>query len=197
MDEVIQVAVGIATSLHSKQFRKNKINGISLPYITHPLEVMKRVWRWGAGSSHNMIASLLHDVFEDCFKGCEIRYSKQTLKQMFETELGYTNDIIDKLIDKSLNIVEELTFVGESCEKSNYMSSFYNKSIDSVIIKMSDRFCNCLDFYCGGDCDYAYKYYNKAQNLFDVFKTRKQEIIDAYGKNTFENIELCREELFN
>lgn len=197
MDEVIQKAVEIATHLHNKQFRKNKINGVSLPYVTHSFEVMKKVWKWGAGSSHNMIASALHDVFEDCFKDCEIRYSKQTLKTIFQTELGYNNDIIDKLIDKSLNIVEELTFVGESNEKINYMNSFSNKSIDSVIIKMADRFCNCLDFYYGGDYQYAYKYYNKAENLFDVFKNRKKEVIDAYGQDTFENIELCKEGLFD
>ena len=41
-------AIRIAVKCHTRQVRKHVLNGHRLPYIVHPIEVMKTVWTWGA-----------------------------------------------------------------------------------------------------------------------------------------------------
>ncbi len=172
----IQNAIAIATLWHGTQYRKHFIGGSRLPFITHPLEVMKRIWSWGAGTEDMMQAAVCHDLLED------------TSVNVFEL-----SDIITPM---ALSIVKELTFVPKSStvtketidkykyafsqEKAEYMSSFDKKSIKAFVIKVADRICNCYDFNITNK-SYAVEYYYKAQSLWDIIGSRKGDIDTEFG----------------
>lgn len=187
---LIQAFQQVALSFHGNQVRKKKINGFELPYFYHPMSVGQLVWEWGAGSPVNLMASSGHDVFEDCDVDAEY-FEKLVVQQICKSSIEAASD---PQIKQAINLIIELTFLekkpGEcDCcavpDKAAYLESFWLKSIDSLIIKVADRYKNVNDFYIGGDAKYALKYFNKAQVLFDICDARKDEIL---YKNTYSRI---------
>jgi hypothetical protein len=59
-------AVNLATFLHRKATRMNRANLPRTPYIEHPLRNTIRLLRAGCWSEKVIIATILHDVLEDC-----------------------------------------------------------------------------------------------------------------------------------
>lgn len=59
-------AATLATFLHRKARRSNRGDMPKTPYIEHPLRNTIRLLRWGCWDQDIIIASLLHDVAEDC-----------------------------------------------------------------------------------------------------------------------------------
>lgn len=59
-------AVDLATYLHRKATRMNRANLPRTPYIEHPLRNTIRLLRAGCWSETVIIATVLHDVLEDC-----------------------------------------------------------------------------------------------------------------------------------
>lgn len=59
-------AVDLATYLHRKATRMNRANLPRTPYIEHPLRNTIRLLRAGCYSETVIIATILHDVLEDC-----------------------------------------------------------------------------------------------------------------------------------
>ncbi len=59
---MIEAAITFANCAHHGQTRK----GSKLPYILHPLEVMTTVAKVPGATETEIIASVLHDVVEDC-----------------------------------------------------------------------------------------------------------------------------------
>jgi (p)ppGpp synthase/HD superfamily hydrolase len=155
--KVIDLALTVATRYHEGQRRKNPVAGVQLPYVVHPIEVMKRVWRWGCGSEDIMVAALLHDVIEDCN--------------------ATANELLLHFSRGSVTLVQELTFDGE-VDKDQYLESFATrkKSPAALLLKTADRICNSLDF-AGTKCDdYGLRYFNKAAVLGRALKTRFHEL---------------------
>ena len=172
----INNAIRLAVLGHRKQARKNLIKLIPLPYITHPIEVMKMVWGWGAGTIISMQAAVCHDILEDT----SITFEK--LKEVIGIDAA--------------KIVEELTFVppkGLSSEQTNYLKldylrGFRDSSLEALIIKLADRCCNSLDFV-PFDIDKAGNYYRDAEPLFQAFFARVREIEVKFGTSTAMDIQ--------
>ena len=200
----IQQALEYVVEAHKGQTRKAGVDGKHIPYVVHPIEVMKRVWSWGLGQPVFLVAALLHDVLEDC-----PAINLETFMHP-DVHLG-----IQKVFGKEIaDIVVELTFKDDgdfqptkTCgtkatqdskkAKEEYMNSFQNKSLPSLLIKLSDRFCNVHDFMITSP-SYAWKYLRKADSLLNVANRRKGEIIERYGQYTIDCIKkdytlLCME----
>ena len=152
-------AMEMALQFHGTTARKNKIAGHSIPYITHPFNVMRMCYKVGAGTDVIVCAALNHDLIEDC--GVNIL----TLK--------------DGIGEDAALIVKELTCTGD---KAEYLKSFETSSIEALVIKILDRIDNVKDFL-ESDPDYAMKYCEKANVLWEFFEKRIHEIDDFFGSS--------------
>lgn len=178
MSKNIQFAIDAANIGHRGQLRKRFRGGIQLPYILHPLEVLKTLWRWGAIDDLTACIAVLHDVLEDT------NLSEEDIVSIFE----------DKTFGEKVKLgVIELT-CRDSSQKDEYLKSFGEKSIQSLVVKVADRYCNVNDFLIT-DPGYAYKYFNKAIAVLETFKDRKWEIDKEWGESVFPNIHAELEEL--
>lgn len=153
LDKAIQIAV----EAHAGQRRK----GRPIPYIAHPMEVMKAIARLGITDESVLAAAVLHDVLEDA------------TYPLFK--------MVEKLGPYAPHLVTELTCIKGVDDKVAYMESFVNKDIAALVIKLVDRVCNVLDFYEDGNVDYAKKYALKAKPLFAALAQREEEIIERFG----------------
>lgn len=155
----IEEALKLATEAHFLQKRK----GSGIPYVVHPIEVMKRVSDYGIVDDAILIAAVLHDVIEDC-------------------EQRYTDQLARLFGPKILNIVEECSRPerdgATKADKYRFLESFKSKSIESVIIKIADRMCNVMDYYRVKP-KYAAEYAMQAYPLVRAFITRFMDY-DSY-----------------
>ena len=165
----LDVAIEIATTWHKGQTR----NHSGLPYICHPFDVIHMLARWGVrGNKHPFVleAGMLHDVIEDTHAD-----QRAMVEQQIRWALGL----------EVATICAELTFIpmsqkDKAAEKAAYMASFEYKSIESLLTKLSDRFCNILD-YIDSDFDYARSYAEKAAPLLQTAQHHRNDIKAKFG----------------
>lgn len=83
----VKEATELAIVLHRNQKRKSR-NGLeNTPYIEHVLRNTLRLFRWGVEDHEVIIASLLHDVVEDCsIQFLEDAYHKEGVAEAFARE---------------------------------------------------------------------------------------------------------------
>lgn len=182
--ERVQKAIELAVKFHANQFRKeHNAAGCRIPFIVHPIQVMKVIFDWGAGSEVNLAAAVSHDLLED-------------------TDVT-DNELFGTIGDPSYQIVQELTFHEQGADprdrqdqKHVYLQTFAVKSVNALVIKLADRACNVQDFINGGD-KYASTYANKAQPLYDAVINRIDEIESVYGSKTRLVIQHVVGELLN
>lgn len=167
-------AVKTATKLHDGQYRKHVGHSrTKLPFIVHPLEVMKIIWTWGVGEEILLTAAVCHDLIEDT------NATKEKLAILFGEEVA--------------RLVEELTFHLPKTKrhkvqaKAEYIASFLNKSVEALIIKLADRFCNVRDFFVT-DPEYAIEYYHKAEPLLRAWESREREVAERFGETVAYSI---------
>jgi GTP diphosphokinase / guanosine-3',5'-bis(diphosphate) 3'-diphosphatase len=174
-DEVVQFAWARSCG------QQRKVSG--LPAISHYFGVLRIIsTEWKISDRFTWDLAMCHDLKEDC---------------------NVTHDELVELIGShGANGVEELTFVpfhhGPSTvpqQKREYIKSFANKSIESVVVKFADRCDNTLDFIISQP-DYAYKYWSKAEPLFDVLTTRESEIKERYSMEALANIKYARTQIY-
>ena len=179
---MLMQATKLAASLHHGQYRKHLGNaGIKIPYIIHPLEVTKLVWEWGVGDEDLLSAAVCHDVLEDTL------FTEKELSKMLSPTVA--------------KIVEELTFIpikdeDKKLAKARYIDSFVNKSIESLVIKLADRFCNVEDLILS-DPKYAREYFHKADSLFATWSSRYKEVVKRFGLDVQHRIELSYERILD
>lgn len=170
-------AVNYANDQHTGQYRK----GSDLPYIVHPMAVLKQVREWGVTDIHTLKAAVAHDILEE--------------------RPNITPESLAKVIGKkAAAIVEELTFIPDpqstvaiSKQKERYLETFLTKSVHALIIKVSDRCCNSLDFFHSGDSKYAPKYWKKGAAIMDALKSREEEIERVFGVEVLANVKFARD----
>jgi GTP pyrophosphokinase len=171
--DLVQKAINLAVTHHAGQFRKqHNAGGYKIPFIVHPMQVMKVVFDWEAGTPTNLAAAICHDLIEDT----------KVTREMIATELG----------EEVAKIVDELTFHDQDAKdpsakadaKHKYLEDFAHKSPNALIIKLADRACNIQDFINGGEGKYASKYAAKAQPLCEAAIDRLDEIENVYGFKT-------------
>lgn len=171
MSSNIFKAIGIASSRHRDE--KRKTTGI--PYIVHPIDVMNRLVRAGVLSENVWCAAVLHDVLESAVDDGK------------DPE-GYRHIIKCETNDEILAIVDELTYDKTKGTKEEYVDSFKDKSVQALLVKVSDRLSNTKDFLTS-DEKYAKKYWEKASSLIDAFYDREAEICGVFGERVFDNLE--------
>ena len=150
--DVLRAAIRIAYGIHRLQVRK----GSDLPYIVHPMEVMKRVADLGIVDVVTLAAAVLHDTLEDA-------YDDEHRRRVRE-EIGSLGSPIGLGV---LRVVEDLTYYPSKGPKSVYIESFVAKSVEALVIKVVDRAVNIMDFDLAGD-DYAEEYAGKGAILFQL-----------------------------
>ena len=143
----VDEALKFAVAAHDGTYRIS----LDIPYIIHPLEVLKQIKIWKIDDEDMEAATLLHDVVEDC----------GISEKEIESKFGI---VVAKLVD-------ELTYIGGVAGKQAYMDSFPNKSWQAHTIKIADRLCNVRDFILT-DRKYALKYLLKAEYLINSFGKR-------------------------
>jgi (p)ppGpp synthase/HD superfamily hydrolase len=164
-NQLIDRAILFATQAHAGQRRKESIQGFDLPYITHPLEVLKLVWSWGAANEVTAPAAVLHDVVEDC------GVAWMTITDEFGNQVA--------------DIVRQLTCM-ECDDKLGYMLSFKDPgrtSVEALVIKLADRICNVQDYLLHNP-KYAAKYMRKAIALDEAIAARFDEITARWNHGT-------------
>lgn len=172
-DDLVQKAIAFAVEHHAGMIRKEPINGFYMPFISHPIQVMKMVWQWGAGTPIALTAAVCHDIVEDT---------------------AVTHSMVKRKLGKDVsNIVRELTHDPNTMSKNDYLQSFAGASRTALTIKLADRFCNVADWYLT-DQKYALKYFRKATPLFKIMMARMDEIKRDSAPGVAGNlaIEYCR-----
>lgn len=116
-----------------------------------------------------LTAALLHDIIEDT-----------TIKKDFISE-AFSPHVA--------NLVEECTRPEKYKDrKYEWNEGFKDKSIESVLIKIADRFCNTMDFYHTPEKkDYAVKYAIQGYPFYSlVMHEKKDQFIRLMGKNVVQ-----------
>lgn len=158
-DKLMQ-AINLASTLHHNQYRDATEGRLRLPYIVHPIAVLKLLWDWGVNDCDVLCAAVCHDLRED-------------------TAITH-KELCDLLGKRVADIVEELTFIPPTnkdekvAAKAQYIASFTQKSIEALAVKIADRLCNTNDFLIK-DSKYALVYFHKADAIFDAWQLRIKE----------------------
>jgi len=149
MDRIEQ-AIMLATKAHLAQKRKSS----GIPYVVHPIEVMKRVADYGILDEDILIAALLHDVHEDAPE-----YSE-------EVKTTFGSYVYSIMIECSRPERDDAT----KEQKYDFLCSFYEKMLISTVIKIADRYCNVQDYIrTEGKGKYASTYALQAFPIYDAF----------------------------
>lgn len=175
--KLLHEAAHLAIHHHHLQERKHCINEVSLPYVSHPFDVMKKLWVWRVHDAVMLAAALMHDTLED-------------------TDIT-PDEIRKSLGEPVLSLVKEMTYrkpSGVSKEearraKAGYIAGFDKKSIEAVVLKVADRVSNVMD-YLLYDPEYAMVYFHKADVVFNTFRARKAEVAARFGETTTRYIDL-------
>ena len=157
--DLLERAIRTAQESHDGQHRKAS----GLPYIVHPIEVMKRLSDLGVDrerGEHVLCAAALHDVLEDT------DITSERLRDAFPMPIA--------------GIVEELTFDPDVQSKAEYMDSFTERSVEALVVKLVDRACNVGDFLHSNP-KYGRIYAGKARALYAAVLARHEEIVGAFG----------------
>jgi hypothetical protein len=155
-------AIKIATEYHLGQYRHGGI----IPYIVHPLEVCKTAFDLGITDDEMLSAYVLHDTIEDT------KYTEQLLREDFTKRIA--------------DIVMEMTKIGVDDSiiqnKIEFIHTFRNKSKESILGKITDRYCNTLDYKKTGNREWFPAYYAlQAVDLYRSFINKREE----FDKNIF------------
>jgi (p)ppGpp synthase/HD superfamily hydrolase len=168
-DNVIEKAMAYATQAHDKQYRK----GYGLPYIVHPIEVMKRVAVYGVRDSEVIASAVLHDVIEDTYV---------THKKLIKEFGQRVADIVSALSRSEKDGSDFVT-------KYNYLKTFSEKPPEVLVIKVADRFVNVFDYFMDEKKHrYASQYALQAHPVYLAIFNKHESFIEMYGEHTFENI---------
>jgi (p)ppGpp synthase/HD superfamily hydrolase len=125
--EEVLAALELATTFHSRQFRRS-----GEPFVSHPIAVCWLLLQASVLNQAELSAALLHDVLEDC------------KDLVTPAELGKN----DRLSPKTVHLVDALTqSPGESDEA--YFARLKTEP-GASLIKLADRLHNVLTMDCAG-----------------------------------------------
>lgn len=173
VDLQIEKALNFAIIQHSGQFRE----GTGIPYVAHPLDVLKQLALWEIYKSEENIdlwvTAIIHDTWEDGERSLE----------------PAALELIAELFNKRIACwVEALSFRKRrenesSAEYQTAKSAHFNElvltEVEVIVIKLADRIRNTYDFLAYGD--YAPKYYQRGSGIIDAFFKRKEDIANRFG----------------
>ena len=141
--EMLQEAIALAVRFHAGQCRDGDIQGCRVPYIVHPIDVMRTVWAWGAGDPGTLTAAVLHDALEDTslgFSELELMLRRNPTRVVRDFMLAFEKvgakaafteaEYLRRFGDGIAAIVKELTFEAETgVSKAEYLERFTDASV--------------------------------------------------------------------
>jgi (p)ppGpp synthase/HD superfamily hydrolase len=152
---------------HGRQTRK-RVGDCRLPYIIHPLDLMRQLQAWGIVDEKYKVlweAAMFHDLVED------------TDLTGLQLEQDWGSDVAE--------LVDELTFVGDDRNleaKAAYIDSFVDKSIGALVLKIADRLCNTADsMTLANGMEKAKTVFKKGQPLWSAYTKRFAEANEYLG----------------
>jgi len=176
--EPIQKALGFAAFYHYNQFRK----GNALPYLIHPLDVLRRVAGWGITNVvHPEVwqLCLLHDTVEDTdathediVKTFGLKVAEWVRHMTFRAKLPHENSELYQQ------------------EKTAHLACFAQKPVEVLVVKVADRICNVYDFLAEGN--YAVKYHQRASGLWEALQRQEEAVKATFGSGVWQKIEQDR-----
>jgi len=176
--EIVDIACWIAFETHRRQLRKGYPVSI-VPYIIHPMDVMKRMVNWGIYCPLTLCICVLHDTEEES-------RTTNPLNQFVHRCTPPEHEIVPRIVKI---VFDELTYIPGKCKwksKDDYIASFMTASVEALAVKVADRLCNTWDWYYGDNIDTAREYFKKADVLFQAMIVRKQELVERYGTGPIE-----------
>jgi len=148
-------AAKFAGKFHTGQIRKST----GIPYVSHCFDVMKQVAEYGAQADKILSAALLHDLIEDC--------------DIDKHEIGFTFGIdIAQIVEHC----SRTPTLNSKKQKLDWLRGFENKTIESIVIKIADRYCNVTDYIRAGNSKYAMWYNLQAYPLYSTYFKREHEV---------------------
>lgn len=164
--ELVKKALGIIVQYHDA-WRHD----FGLPYPFHPMEVTKDGVSRGIEDDELLAAFMCHDLIEDTV---------------------YTTDqMIADFGPRVLSVVLEVTKMGIDDkgieEKMKFLKECTGKSMDSLLLKFSDRFCNVKDYTYGKRDWYPAYYALQAYPLVHHFHNNIHNIKDLFGEKVVMN----------
>jgi (p)ppGpp synthase/HD superfamily hydrolase len=155
---LLEKATEWAFNHHATQYRK----GTGIPYVNHLCEVTSRVAHYllhmGTESltltkDEVLAAAMLHDLIEDC----DIVHENLVA--------GFGEGVADLVMECTREDGHE-----EKSQKWDFLESFKEKSLESLLIKIADRYQNVNDYYRTPEkMDYASTYALQAYPLYRAF----------------------------
>lgn len=147
---------------------------VPIPYAFHCVEVAKTVAYFGCHDPEVICGGMGHDLLEDT--DCTV------------------NEIRRVAGERVLRIIQDLTYKDEipkGYEKDggrarraralDYYKTFSSRPIDSIVVKIADRFCNVNDYVRQVDPNYAARYAFRLWPVYQTFMTRKSEATYELG----------------
>lgn len=156
---MIDKAFKFAMNQHLGQYRKS----YNLPYFVHLTEVVKRVCML-TNDEDVWCAAVLHDYIEDCALDVTYEDKHEVLTYTFNKRIA---DIVlecSRLPDHESKL-----------QKFEFLQSFADKSMESIIIKICDRRCNVSDYTLTGSRKYASKYALQAYPLYQAYLEKQHQ----------------------
>jgi GTP diphosphokinase / guanosine-3',5'-bis(diphosphate) 3'-diphosphatase len=161
---MIDKAFSFALEAHQGQYRKS----FKIPYFVHLTEVLKKVCLL-TDDQDVWCAAILHDYIEDCL--LHLSYSEKHV--ILET--AFNKRIADIVLECSRTTGHE-----SKLQKYQFLESFKEKSMESIVIKICDRRCNVSDYTLSGKRSYASKYALQAYPLYQAYINRQDEDCGAF-----------------
>lgn len=185
-------AVSLATYLHRAETRDVRANLPRTPYIEHPLRNTIRLLRMDCYCEDTVIATILHDVLEDCAEEIVREFRDMDTSDMDEHELRrtalayiqeqYGSEVARLVLSVSNEILPDGTPVAE---KNVIYCNHAGASIQdpkSYLIKYTDLMDNAASLYHhfieGADNTKVIRRAVKYLPLIDVFETTHPTVRD-------------------
>ena len=163
----IQKAIDFANEAHRDVNRK----GVAIPYVTHVMEVYKILFNMGVRCPNMLAAAILHDIIEDT------KYTYEDLECDFNREVADYVQECSRIVDG-----EETLQV-----KYDFLQTFKDKSLGSVLIKIADRYANTMDYYKSGREVYAAWYALQAYPLYvRYYDAKNKKVVTGWDMYTLE-----------
>ncbi len=167
--ELLDKALEDATLRYAGLYRKTSERvPVALPYVVHPIDVMRRVSEFGVKDANVIVGALFHDLLEDT----------DTDPDWLRKEYG----------DVVFRIVSDLTYdETKYVDKAAYLEDVCEARIDSLVIKLADRASN-VESFAAGRPDYVTKYARKGIPLYRAVIARRQELYEWFGQDACSSI---------
>jgi (p)ppGpp synthase/HD superfamily hydrolase len=182
---MLQKSMEMAVECHESQFRKGSKSQPYkiIPYVFHVFEVTKMTSELGVTDEDILSSSMLHDYIEDCYNEYTFESKHLMLKRL-------TNErIADIVLECSRDGGDHVN----RQHKLDFLMSFESKSVESIIVKIADRYCNVKDYLSTNKKKkYASQYAMQAWPIYNQFQLRKEEFEDYCSIPLVEN---CIKEL--